>query len=122
MIDIVYLKNASVILYQITFSLLKRKFSIFLVVVIMQNLLTILYTHFCQLIEYECRAKEQVLVLMRLGEDQTALRRALQSGDTDLIYTVLHHLRQKLSSGDFLVKYAHEFVLYVLSRTLKACF
>lgn len=56
-----------------------------------------------QLIEYECRAKEQVLVLMRLGEDQTALRRALQSGDTDLIYTVLHHLRQKLSSGDFLV-------------------
>ncbi|XP_047477267.1 vacuolar protein sorting-associated protein 16 homolog [Penaeus chinensis] len=56
-----------------------------------------------KLIEYECRAKEQVLVLMRLGEDQTALRRALQSGDTDLIYTVLHHLRQKLSSGDFLM-------------------
>lgn len=57
-----------------------------------------------QLIEYECRAKEQVLVLMRLGEDQTALRRALQSGDTDLIYTVLCRLRQKLSSGDFLVR------------------
>ncbi|XP_069181353.1 vacuolar protein sorting-associated protein 16 homolog isoform X2 [Procambarus clarkii] len=56
-----------------------------------------------KLIEYECRPKEQVLVLMRLGEDQTALRRALQSGDTDLIYTVLHHLRQKLSSGDFLM-------------------
>ncbi|KAG7159513.1 Vacuolar protein sorting-associated protein 16-like 1 [Homarus americanus] len=45
----------------------------------------------------------KVLVLMRLGEDQTALRRALQSGDTDLIYTVLHHLRQKLSSGEFLM-------------------
>ncbi|XP_045122050.1 vacuolar protein sorting-associated protein 16 homolog isoform X1 [Portunus trituberculatus] len=56
-----------------------------------------------KLIEYECRAKEQVLVLMRLGEDQTALRRALQSGDTDLIYTVLCRLRQKLSSGDFLM-------------------
>ncbi|KAK7085238.1 Vacuolar protein sorting-associated protein 16, partial [Halocaridina rubra] len=56
-----------------------------------------------KLIEYECRAKEQVLVLMRLGESPTALRRALQSGDTDLIYTVLDHLRQQLPSGDFLM-------------------
>lgn len=57
-----------------------------------------------KLIEYECRAKEQVLVLMRLDEAQTALRRALQSGDTDLIFTVLDHLRQKLPSGDFLMQ------------------
>ncbi|XP_063605490.1 LOW QUALITY PROTEIN: vacuolar protein sorting-associated protein 16 homolog [Penaeus indicus] len=68
-----------------------------------QALLRIKEAYMSNLIEYECRAKEQVLVLMRLGEDQTALRRALQSGDTDLIYTVLHHLRQKLSSGDFLM-------------------
>ena len=42
-----------------------------------------------RLIEYECRASQQVPVLMKLGEDETALRRSLQCGDTDLIYTVL---------------------------------
>ena len=56
-----------------------------------------------QLIEYECRASQQVPVLMRLGEDQTALRRALQCGDTDLVYTVLQDLNNKMKLADFLV-------------------
>ncbi|XP_071521416.1 vacuolar protein sorting-associated protein 16 homolog [Panulirus ornatus] len=92
------------VLLMATFNSLIECCFIFLVVDVMQiEIETNFLFVFCQLIEYECRAKEQVLVLMRLGEDQTALRRALQSGDTDLIYTVLHHLRQKLSSGDFLM-------------------
>ncbi|KAK3890447.1 hypothetical protein Pcinc_005604 [Petrolisthes cinctipes] len=54
-----------------------------------------------KLMEYEVRKREQVVVLLRLGEDQTALRQAIQSGDTDLIHTVLYRLRQKLSSAEF---------------------
>ena len=71
-----------------------------------------------QLIEYECRAKEQVLVLMRLGEAQTALRRALQSGDTDLIFTVMDHLRQKPPFGDFMVSVELEYCLACCILTL----
>lgn len=70
---------------------------------------------FFQLIEYECRPSKQVPVLLRLGEDQTALRKALLSGDADLIYTVLFHLRDKMPHADFLVI----FFLLIFSKLVK---
>lgn len=38
---------------------------------------------------------------MRLGEDGRALQRAVDSGDTDLVYLVLFSLYRKLSLPDF---------------------
>ncbi|KAB7498602.1 Vacuolar protein sorting-associated protein 16-like protein [Armadillidium nasatum] len=56
-----------------------------------------------KLIEYECRPSKQVPVLLRLGEDQGALKKALNSGDADLIHAVLFHLRNKMALADFLM-------------------
>ncbi|KAK3801136.1 hypothetical protein RRG08_029395 [Elysia crispata] len=55
-----------------------------------------------KLLDYEARASEQVPLLLKMGQDQTALTKAIDSGDTDLVYTVLLHLRdKKQNSGDF---------------------
>ncbi|BFZ22188.1 hypothetical protein BsWGS_25227 [Bradybaena similaris] len=55
-----------------------------------------------RLLDYEVRASEQVPLLLKMGQDQAALIKAIDSGDTDLVYTVLLHLRDKKSSaGDF---------------------
>jgi len=55
-----------------------------------------------KLLDYEPRASEQVPLLLKMGQDQAALTKAIDSGDTDLVYTVLLHLRDKMSSaGDF---------------------
>lgn len=56
-----------------------------------------------QLLGYECRAKEQVTGLLRLEERTAALTRAQATGDTDLILTVLQHVKRTLPLGDFLV-------------------
>ena len=37
-----------------------------------------------QLLDYEARASEQVPLLLKMGQDQTALTKAIDSGDTDL--------------------------------------
>jgi hypothetical protein len=60
--------------------------------------------HFClQLMDYEPRASLQVPLLLRLGEDRPALVKAIESGDTDLVYTVLLHLRENMPLGEFQV-------------------
>ncbi|XP_076030223.1 vacuolar protein sorting 16 isoform X2 [Oratosquilla oratoria] len=69
-----------------------------------------------KLVEYECRPSKQVPALMKLGEDQTALKRALQSENSDLIYTVLHHLRDKLSLAEFLMLIRNYPVAQVLHK------
>lgn len=76
-----------------------------------------------QLMEYEVRKREQVVMLLRLGEDQTALRQAIQSGDTDLIHTVLYRLRQKLSSAEFQVGHfsVYFFVLLIQLWVVSSC-
>ncbi|KAK0048197.1 vacuolar protein sorting-associated protein 16 [Biomphalaria pfeifferi] len=53
-----------------------------------------------KLLDYEPRASEQVPLLLKMGQDQAALTKAIDSGDTDLVYTVLLRLRDK-SSQDF---------------------
>jgi hypothetical protein len=53
--------------------------------------------------DYEPRASLQVPLLLRLGEDRPALVKAIESGDTDLVYTVLLHLRENMPLGEFQV-------------------
>uniref|UniRef100_A0A023F2B4 Vacuolar protein sorting-associated protein 16 homolog n=1 Tax=Triatoma infestans TaxID=30076 RepID=A0A023F2B4_TRIIF len=54
-----------------------------------------------KLIEYEPRANLQVPLLLRLGEDQTALIKAIESGNTDLVYAVLLHMKENMPLGKF---------------------
>ncbi|KAG0225975.1 hypothetical protein BGW42_003963 [Actinomortierella wolfii] len=54
-----------------------------------------------KLLDYEPRAGDQVPLLMRMEADELALIKAIESGDTDLVYHVILQLKNKLSLGDF---------------------
>jgi hypothetical protein len=53
------------------------------------------------LLNYEPRAVDQVPLLLTMHEDKLALVKAIESGDTDLVYHVLLRLKSQLSRGDF---------------------
>ncbi|KAF8331517.1 vacuolar assembling/sorting protein VPS16 [Cantharellus anzutake] len=53
------------------------------------------------LLDHEPRAGDQVPLLLTMNEDQLALTKAVDSGDTDLVYYVLLHLKRRLNLGDF---------------------
>ncbi|KAL0240233.1 hypothetical protein I308_106782 [Cryptococcus tetragattii IND107] len=53
------------------------------------------------LLDHEPRAAEQVPLLLQMKQDKIALTKAVDSGDTDLVYQVLLHLRSSLTPGDF---------------------
>ncbi|KAF2189089.1 vacuolar protein sorting-associated protein 16 [Zopfia rhizophila CBS 207.26] len=54
-----------------------------------------------ELLNYEPRAGKQVPLLLGMKEDTIALDKAIESGDTDLIYHVLLHLRKKIPLASF---------------------
>jgi hypothetical protein len=54
-----------------------------------------------QLLNHELRAGKQVPLLLNMEEDDIALDKSLESGDPDLIYFVLLHLKQKLPLASF---------------------
>jgi hypothetical protein len=54
-----------------------------------------------QLLNYEPRAGKQVPLLLNMEEDAVALDKAIESGDTDLIYFVLFQLKRKLPLAAF---------------------
>ncbi|KAI8421023.1 hypothetical protein MSG28_008153 [Choristoneura fumiferana] len=54
-----------------------------------------------KILEYETRSKLQVPLLLELGEGSTALLKATASGDTDLVYIVLLHLKEKMGKHEF---------------------
>ena len=54
-----------------------------------------------ELLNYEPRAGKQVPLLLNMKEDNIALDKAIESGDTDLIFHVLLHLRKKLPLASF---------------------
>ena len=56
-----------------------------------------------RLLEYEPRAANQVPLLMKMHKDQIALSKAIESGDTDLVYTVLLRLKDTMPQGEFLM-------------------
>lgn len=47
------------------------------------------------LVEHEPRSAKQVPLLLSIGEEDTALTKATESGDTDLVYLVLFNIWQK---------------------------
>lgn len=54
-----------------------------------------------KLLDHESRASDQVPLLLTMKEDRLALEKAVDSGDTDLVYHVLLHLHKRLPLGDF---------------------
>ena len=54
-----------------------------------------------RLLEHEARASKQVHLLLSMREDNLALLKATQSGDSDLILSVLLSLRKQHSLGTF---------------------
>ncbi|KAL7232008.1 hypothetical protein ACSBR2_010094 [Camellia fascicularis] len=44
------------------------------------------------LVEHEPRSSKQVSLLLRIGEEDTALTKATESGDTNLVYLVLFNI------------------------------
>ncbi|XP_076239321.1 vacuolar protein sorting 16 isoform X2 [Calliopsis andreniformis] len=60
-----------------------------------------------KLIDYEPRAHLQVPLLLTLGEERAALRKAVESGNTDLVYTVILHLRENMTLSDFQISIMH---------------
>lgn len=54
-----------------------------------------------QLLNHEARAGKQVPLLLNMEEDEIALDKAIESGDTDLIYFVLLRLKKKLPLAQF---------------------
>ncbi|KAK5167664.1 Vacuolar protein sorting-associated protein 16 [Saxophila tyrrhenica] len=54
-----------------------------------------------QLLEHEPRAGKQVPLLLSLGEEGGALDKAIDSGDTDLIFWVLLNLKKKMPLSTF---------------------
>ncbi|KAN0061331.1 Vacuolar protein sorting-associated protein 16 [Thecaphora frezii] len=54
-----------------------------------------------RLLDHEARAIDQVPLLLKMHEDKLALVKAIESGDTDLIYHVLLRLQSQMSRGDF---------------------
>jgi len=54
-----------------------------------------------KLLEHEPLATEQVPLLISMKEDDLALRKAIESGDTDLVYVALMHLKKTKPFNDF---------------------
>ena len=54
-----------------------------------------------ELLEHEPRAGKQVPLLLEVEEDSLALDKAIESGDTDLVYHVLLHLKKKSPLATF---------------------
>ncbi|KAJ3552868.1 hypothetical protein NM688_g3925 [Phlebia brevispora] len=54
-----------------------------------------------RLLDHEPRASDQVPLLLNMKQDRLALTKAVESGDTDLVYHVLLHLQKRLALGAF---------------------
>lgn len=54
-----------------------------------------------ELLEHEPRAGRQVPLLLNVGEESIALDKAIESGDTDLVFFVLLNLKKKISLSSF---------------------
>ena len=54
-----------------------------------------------QLLDHEPRAGKQVPLLLSMDEDEIALDKAIESGDMDLVFFVLLHMKNKLPLASF---------------------
>ncbi|KAJ3045631.1 hypothetical protein HK097_001142, partial [Rhizophlyctis rosea] len=54
-----------------------------------------------RLLDFEPQAANQVPLLMSMKEDEIALVKAIESGDTDLVYLMILHMKRQLSPPEF---------------------
>ncbi|XP_068100938.1 vacuolar protein sorting-associated protein 16 homolog isoform X2 [Hyperolius riggenbachi] len=54
-----------------------------------------------KLLEYEPKSEDQVPLLLKMKRSNLALGKAIESGDTDLVYTVVSYMKNELNRGDF---------------------
>ncbi|KAF9940767.1 hypothetical protein BGZ65_006160 [Modicella reniformis] len=66
------------------------------------KLATMVLSSATKLLDYEPRAGDQVPLLMSMKQDELALTKAIESGDTHLVYYVLLHLKRKLDVANFI--------------------
>lgn len=83
------------------------------------SIITRIYFNSFQLIDYEPKAQLQVPLLLRLGEEQVALNKAVESGNTDLVYTVILHLREHMPLSDFQVVFFEFLVVVTVNQVFK---
>ncbi|NWT78790.1 VPS16 protein, partial [Lanius ludovicianus] len=69
-----------------------------------------------RLLEYEPRSGEQVPLLLKMKRSKLALGKAIESGDTDLVYTVVLHLKNELNRGTFFMTLQNQPVALSLYR------
>lgn len=69
-----------------------------------------------KLLEYEPRSGEQVPLLLKMKRSQLALSKAIESGDTDLVYTVVTYLKNEMNRGDFFMTLSKQPVAISLYR------
>ncbi|KAJ7327284.1 hypothetical protein JRQ81_017043 [Phrynocephalus forsythii] len=69
-----------------------------------------------KLLEYEPRSGKQVPLLLKMRRSQLALSKAIESGDTDLVYTVILHLKNELNRGSFFMTLQNQPVALSLYR------
>uniref|UniRef100_A0ABM5GKT5 Vacuolar protein sorting-associated protein 16 homolog n=1 Tax=Pogona vitticeps TaxID=103695 RepID=A0ABM5GKT5_9SAUR len=69
-----------------------------------------------KLLEYEPRSGKQVPLLLKMRRSQLALSKAIESGDTDLVYTVILHLKNELNRGAFFMTLQNQPVALSLYR------
>ncbi|XP_072335471.1 vacuolar protein sorting-associated protein 16 homolog [Scyliorhinus torazame] len=69
-----------------------------------------------KLLEYEPRSGEQVPLLLKMKRSQLALLKAIESGDTDLVYTVVTYLKNEMNRGDFFMTLQNQPVALSLYR------
>ncbi|CAI5784906.1 sorting-associated 16 homolog [Podarcis lilfordi] len=72
-----------------------------------------------KLLEYEPRSGKQVPLLLKMKSSQLALSKAIESGDTDLVYTVVLHLKNELNRGAFFMTLQNQPVALSLYRQVK---
>ncbi|CAH2306655.1 vacuolar sorting-associated 16 homolog [Pelobates cultripes] len=54
-----------------------------------------------KLLEYEPKSEDQVPLLLKMKRCNLALSKAIESGDTDLVYTVVSYMKHEFNRGDF---------------------
>uniref|UniRef100_A0A3Q1FNI9 Vacuolar protein sorting-associated protein 16 homolog n=1 Tax=Acanthochromis polyacanthus TaxID=80966 RepID=A0A3Q1FNI9_9TELE len=69
-----------------------------------------------KLLDFEARSGEQVPLLLKMKRSQLALSKAVESGDTDLVYTVVNYLKNEMNRGDFFMTLRNQPVALSLYR------
>uniref|UniRef100_A0A3B3R9I6 Vacuolar protein sorting-associated protein 16 homolog n=1 Tax=Paramormyrops kingsleyae TaxID=1676925 RepID=A0A3B3R9I6_9TELE len=69
-----------------------------------------------KLLEFEPRSGEQVPLLLKMKRSQLALSKAIESGDTDLVYTVVTYLKNEMNRGDFFMTLRNQPIALSLYR------